>query len=303
MGVCRIRHRELVASITGSAAFGIAAGFPLNPGLAVSFPWLSVEAQAWECYHFNSLKYEYFTRTGTSTPGSLLLAPDYDAADGSPQNEQVASSYMSTEEDAPWKDIVCVLDEKSLAAGVSKKFVRTQSILPANLDVKTYDSGNMWVCTTDGSAVSWGKLWVEYDVTFYTPQLPSAGAVFMAGGAIQGGGTITPAAPLGTAPIITVQAQGIAILGNNAIEFLNTGQYLFTLQMNGTGITFMSCTAAAGATVVALTALNVNAAATLIEQTYIVTINVPTAYVTLAATATTLTACSSFAAVAPPASL
>lgn len=95
---CRIRHRELVASITGSAAFTVASNFSINPGLPASFPWLSVEAQGWEKYRFESLKLCYYTRTGTNVPGSLLLAADYDAADAAPATEQIASAYFGTQD-------------------------------------------------------------------------------------------------------------------------------------------------------------------------------------------------------------
>jgi len=59
-----------------------------------------------------------------------------------------------------------------------KKFVRTAG-LAANLDVKTYDAGTLFVGTIDGTAVNWGKLWVEYDITLYTPQLQPQGTLQM----------------------------------------------------------------------------------------------------------------------------
>jgi hypothetical protein len=302
-GSCRIRHRELLASVTGSSAFVAALSFSLNPGLVASFPWLSIEAQGWEMYHFNSLKFEYYTRTGTSTPGSVIMAPDYDAADVPPANEQVASSYEDTEEDAPWKDICCVLREKSLAGGVTKKFVRT-AVLPVNQDIKTYDSGTFYLATTDGTAVPWGKLWVEYDVTFYTPQLPPLGPVFFAGGAVTSGGTITPSTPLGTAPQQAVNSSGFFALGNNMIQFIATGQYLVVYQVTGTGVAATEVfTGNAGTVITQLTSIDVNTAATILEQGLQITVNVPNSTVTLNVTATTVTNTFVAVAIAPPGSL
>jgi len=172
----RIVHRELISSVSGSSAFAVAASFALNPGISATFPWLSTQAQSWEQYRFNLLRFCFYTRTGSTTVGSLMMVPDYDAADAAPASEQIASSYEDVSEDAPWKDIACVLRPSAMHSNGPKKFVRSGP-LPANLDIKTYDAGNLFVCTTDGSAVGWGKLWVEYDVTLSVPQLNPQGVL------------------------------------------------------------------------------------------------------------------------------
>jgi len=179
-GSTRIRHRELVAGITGSSAFTINQSLALNPGISQTFPWLSTQAIGWEQYHFKSLRFCYYTRCSTLTAGSVMISPDYDAADISPASEQIMSSYANCIEDAPWKDIVCRLDEKSMHPDGSRKFVRTGPLISPlvgqALDIKTYDVGNLFVATLDGGSTNWGKLWIEYDVIFYVPQLAPTGA-------------------------------------------------------------------------------------------------------------------------------
>jgi len=230
----RIIHRELISSVVGTTNFTQGAVFPLNPGLATSFPWLASQAQAWERYRFNSLKFEYFTRTGTQVPGSVMLVPDYDAADEAPISETVASSYEDVAEDAPWKDIVCTLRPAALHALGPTKFVRSGA-LGSNQDVKTYDSGNLFLFTTDGTAVNWGKLWVEYDVTLMTPQLNPVGASnplsFHATGV-----TPTSASLLGTA---TTQPNSTPFVSVNAetITFATAGKFLVSYTVSGTTAT------------------------------------------------------------------
>lgn len=164
----RVRHRELIAAVAGTTSF-TATAFSINPGLAATFPWLSTQALAWEKYKFTRLAFCYYTRAPTSTQGSYLLAPDYDAADAAPATETIASSYNGAVEDAVWKDTCCELDPKLF----NELFVRTTT-LAANLDIKTYDTGTMYSCTTDASSASpIGKLWVEYDVELINPQLPA----------------------------------------------------------------------------------------------------------------------------------
>jgi hypothetical protein len=102
------------------------------------------------------------------------LVPDYDASDVAPTDEFSESSYKDLAEDAPWKCIRCTMPNSRLHPEGKRKFIRYGAITG---DVKTYDAGNLFVTTTDGTAVSWAKLWIHYDVTLYTPQLPPGGVV------------------------------------------------------------------------------------------------------------------------------
>jgi len=230
---CRIVHRELLASITGSSAFAIAQSLALNPGLAATFPWLSTQARNWEQYRFNKLKFCYYTRTGSNMPGSVQLIPDYDAADAAPVSEQAASSYEDTVEDAPWKDIECQLRAAAMFPMGPKKYVRIGA-LSSNLDIKTYDAGTLFVATTDGTTVSWGKLWVEYDVTLFTPQNESSSGVVAASQHVTsvnpttGNILPTPVTQAGSSSLVSVSGQ--------ALTFLQPGRFLVTLNQVATNV-------------------------------------------------------------------
>jgi len=231
----RIRHRELVSSVAGTATFTVGSSLALNPGLPTTFPWLSTQAQAWERYRFNALKFEYYTRTGSNVPGSVIMVPDYDAADAAPISEQVASSYEDVVEDAPWKDICCPLKPEALHALGPTKFVRS-TVLAANLDIKTYDAGNFFLCTLDGTAVNWGKLWVEYDITLMTPQLNPSGSGILAG---QSALTTTAQANnifngIANMPGSTALVTFSGATGGGVMTFQQAGQYLIVLD-NQTG--------------------------------------------------------------------
>jgi hypothetical protein len=237
---CRIIHRELVASVVGSTAFAVPIQLALQPGISASFPWLSTQAQGWEQYRFNRLNFCYYTRTGSNVPGSMMLIPDYDALDAAPITEQIASSYEDVEEDAPWKDIHCVLRPSSLHSLGPRKYVRTAA-LPANADLKTYDCGNLFVGTVDGTAVNWGKLWVEYDVTFYVPQLPPTGGSQLASQSAEGtaamGGVPTTAANFGVAPTVVVSGPTLFSISGNVMTILQLGRFLLAVQTTGTTVT------------------------------------------------------------------
>jgi len=286
---CRIRHRELLASVTGSTAFTVALSLGINPGLSTSFPWLSVMAQAWEEYEFTSLRFCYYTRTGTNIPGSVMMAIDYDAADAAPASEQIASSYEGVVEDAPWKDICCNARKLSMTGPLRKHYTRNTA-LAANLDIKTYDVGNFFLMTVDGTAVPWGKLWVEYDVVFTLPQLPPTGASMVLGGRISGGGGgLTGADPFGLVPVVDPQAIGISMDATSTITFSNPGTYVLTFTFTGTVISAFPAPTVAGCTATTITTLIDGGSLNAIKVLFLV-VAVANATIQQTLTATTVTA-------------
>ncbi len=236
----RIQHRELIASISGSTAFTVQNTFPLNPGLYGTFPWLSTQAAGWEQYKFHRLKFCYYSRCATSVPGSMMLVPDYDAADSAPVTEQIASSYRDVVEEVPWTpEFTCALDPKAMIEPGDRKYVRTTA-LAANLDVKTYDSGVLFACTVDGTAVNWGKLWVEYDVEFFVPQLPPQGASQLI---YSNGGTIGTTNIFGNAPITT--GPTLVTVAADVVTFPVPGYYFVScsiINLSGAAATSASAT-------------------------------------------------------------
>jgi len=277
----RIKHRELITVVNGTAAF-TSNTFVMQPGLPSVFQWLSTQCVGWEKYRWNSLRATYYTRTGTSTPGSMLLVPDYDAADAAPTSEQQASTYHGMSDDAPWKTIVMNFDMRR-----SKELFIRSGVLAPNLDIKTYDFANLFVCTADGTTVNWGKVYIEYDVTLINSQFVAPGNL---GGSVSSGGTMTTAGPLGTAPTIT---GGSFIAGATSttitIQNLTIGQkYLWNNILNGTGLTAVN-SAQTGFTAVAVINDLVNAAGTQIADVSILTATATSGTLIVSATGTTVT--------------
>jgi len=251
---CRVIHKELVSSVVGTSAFSILASNSLsvNPGLPASFPWLSSIASSWERYRFHKLRFCYYTRCASSTAGSMMIAPDYDAGDVAPATEQIMSSYSDVVEDAPWKNIVCELRPQSMF-GMAKELYVRNGPLAANLDIKTYDAATVFLATTDGGATNWGKVFVEYDVEFFIPQLPSQGIVF--GGAVNGANTITAANPFGILPVVDAQANGISMDAASTLTIANAGTYLIAIKYVGTVITVIPVPVGTNASVTNVTSV------------------------------------------------
>lgn len=304
----RIVHRELVASISGTATLNVGTSLALNPGLTASFPWLSSQAQGWEQYRFNKLKFCYYSRCATSTPGSIMMVPDYDAADAAPTTEQIASAYRDVEEEVPWTpEFSCSLNVAAMHPDGRRKFVRYGS-LNANLDIKTYDVGNMFICTTDGSATNWGKLWVEYDISLFVPQLQPTGLTLNpAGGSFTQGGTVSVNQPFGTAPVANAANVGVTLTGagssNNVFTFIQAGTYLMTALYTGTGVPIPQQTAGTGMTLTQLIAYS-NSPDTEYTTVYAVTTTVANSTLTITqSSAASISAAVAYIALAPASSL
>jgi len=198
---CRVVHSEFITNLISSGvanSWQVLYSYPLNPGMSQTFPWLANMAQNWEYYRFNKLVFRYVTRCGTQTAGSVQMIPDYDAADPQPPSEQFASNLQDVVEDTVWKDVSCRLNPNSLHALGPRRAVRLGAI-GTNLDIKTYDAGNFFLALADMAASTpCGKLMVDYDVTFFEPQLPPLGGDNLQ---IQSGGTVTAANMYGTTPL------------------------------------------------------------------------------------------------------
>lgn len=166
---CVISHREFIGNVDGTTSF-LATPYVLQPAIATTFPWLSQLASRWEQYRFSKLSFEYITRCPATTAGSVILAPDYDVLDPTPVSETVVTGYTGAVEGCAWSSLTCHLDPRGMFPMGPKKFTRTVNI--GGSDQKTYDCGNFYICTDGMTGTSMvGKLWVNYSVELYVPQI------------------------------------------------------------------------------------------------------------------------------------
>lgn len=98
--------------------------------------------------------------------------------------------------------------------------------------------------------MNWGKLWVEYDVTFRIPQLnPGSGASASLGGSVASGGTLASANPLGDAPVPDANNSGFTVDNSSVVTFTSLGTYLISLKTDGNNAAPIVFTPGAGAAV------------------------------------------------------
>jgi len=297
---CIIAQEEFLVNVVGTTAFGVQQSFALNPGLAASFPWLSIEAQGWERYRFKKLNYRFTTSTGSTTPGTVIMAPDYDAADAAPASEQVALTYKDRQYCPPWElDKLTQLSPSMMNAAFKEHFIRTGA-LAANQDVKTYDVGNLHLCTSGGTAVQWGKVFVEYEVELYNPQLPPGGVSSSA--VLVGANGLAAATPFGSSAVSTGALQLSAAANVVTIAGLQIGQEIqVSSSIVGAVIDAYSHSAVTGLTLKTASFSGPNPGTTGGAEiaSYVVTATIAT--ITITATATTVTSSQMTVAVLAPA--
>jgi len=226
-----LRRKEYVADIAGSVAF-TATKFSLNPGLSATFPWGAGIAPSFEEYDSVTVALHYEPESASSATGTVILAFDFDAADATPTTKQEALTFADNVRAAPWVPATLVLKTVDLRKR-GPLYVRTGTV--ASTDIKTYDLGNAYVCTSGQvGTTTIGEFWISYHFNLRVPQPTNLSAQFSAK-FVGAGGSIADTTYLGTTPtktgLLDVTGTGKTITWNSP------GQFLMTIQLGGTTLT------------------------------------------------------------------
>lgn len=163
---------EFISLVNGVTSFA-AVAFPIQPGLASTFPWLSKIAKLYERYVVEDMEF-YFKPTvspyaaGGQT-GKVVLLADYDASSAPPETIQGAETTDPHVDGMPYETVTLRLDPRRLTPN-GGKFTRDRFV--PGTDIKTYDAGNFYICVAGTAATSQiGELRVRYSVRFLNPRI------------------------------------------------------------------------------------------------------------------------------------
>jgi len=206
------------------------------------------------------LRFCYETEKGSSTNGKVMFALQEDATDPSPLSKQEMLENEWKASAAPWEPFQLSIPPNILKGLGPRKFVRSGT-LAANLDLKTYDVGQLVVATLGmADTTNVGELFVEYEVDLYTPILSTKQLASISSKVLTG---VAPSnvSFLGTTPTVT---SGLDVTGTvNTLTFNRVGNYLIEVRLTGTvmNTAFVPVIAASTANNVSLRAGISNAAA------------------------------------------
>lgn len=204
----RIKHREyfwttvsgLGASFTtwrpGNNVGASDALLRINPSNEFVFPWLSNISRCYERYTFKHLTFGYMPRCSTSTTGTVMIAIETDPEDQHPATEQVMLSYKGAVDGPVWSELKCTYKTPDLHGSYVKKYTSDR---PPTTGARSTDCGFI-LYYGDGPA-NVGKFYVDYDISFYTPQLPAAGVTGVA--LVVDDGAATATESVGVNPVVT----------------------------------------------------------------------------------------------------
>lgn len=210
-GMITVSRREYLQDVFAPAA-GVAFSiedFPLNPGLEMTFPWLSQIAQNYEEYQLDQLIFHFrstVTDIGTTSNGqcgTVIMATNYNAAapvftdKGQMQAYDGAMSCKTTE--SMTHGVEC---DVTKLAGSDAHYVRVGAA-PAGQDIKTYDHGIFQLAIANSPASfagnSIGELWVSYTVRLAKPKFSVArGLGINRDLFVTNSATLTASQPMGT---------------------------------------------------------------------------------------------------------
>nr|UJQ92845.1 MAG: hypothetical protein [Narnaviridae sp.] len=229
-----VRRREYISEVSGSIAF-TTNGFYDNPGLAESYPWLNTIASNYEQYEILSRTFCFETEAPTTATGAVILSYDYDALDALPTSKTSALLVKDSVRTAPWQSARLTLKPQDLQRR-GKLFVRSSPVGTA--DLKTYDNGRFAISTSgQASSTVVGELWFEYVIRFHIAQ---QGSVQNVGRMITSAGSVSKTAWFGSAP---TYGGSLAITGaGNVMTFSQSGYYLLSIKVTGTGLNLASYT-------------------------------------------------------------
>lgn len=238
----RIQHREFVGELRNHSS-PTREVFALNPGVEKTFPWLSTLAMAFETYTFHQLCFEFVPSVGTSTSGTLTMAPDYDAAD---EIETIPINELMQHQDTVRSSIWMPSKMISKRANLHKaKQLYVRRNVVTGTDIKTYDLGNLAVEMASTSSAP-GSLWVTYDVTLYTPQKQSPSNIYATGASSNLEDYDFPFSDTTKTDGLMVKGGNILgeITGKNDFKIYEPGYYIATSEMNwddaATGVTMLA---------------------------------------------------------------
>lgn len=224
-GVIQISHKEYLGDIYAPEGQGFqVTTYPINPGLARTFPWLSQVASNYEEY---SLKQCILTfrstvsdfNSGNGQVGTIIVATQYNPDDTPLATKQDMLEYdLSMSAKVSQNLLHGVECDPRQLSGASGKYVRDGPPHPGE-DLKQYDHGVINVGVTNAPAEfenqSLGEIWISYTIELRKPRFN------VTRGFNQLRDTWVAAAPLGVA---TNAGQGYVTLFSGAQGVSGVGQ-------------------------------------------------------------------------------
>jgi len=174
---------EQVALVNGTVAYD-KTSFSINPGSAVTFPFLSRTAQNYERYEFQDLRFEFrpsvYGFAAVGAQGFVGISATMDALQ-SPPSTQAQAEVMHHSPVVETAHVTSLSLPKQFLLTKSmreKFFVRPNGLIPGGSDAHLYDCGQIFIWTSGQANTSQiGELRVVGTVILSNPSLETSTSV------------------------------------------------------------------------------------------------------------------------------
>ena len=173
-GLVRVKHREMIGTISNSAAFAVGLAGSLNPGLPTTpgvftpdtsiYSWIQPMANLFEKYRIEQMRVVYEPSCAVVETGTVAMMIDYDSLDGPPTSIKEVLASQNAVYGPPWKGFSMNVRPQPLPLWTRP------GAAPAVSDLKTYDFGNLFICTEGSGTNAVGRVFVEYVIALIVPQ-------------------------------------------------------------------------------------------------------------------------------------
>jgi len=205
-----------ISSINGTnSASPTITTYQVNPGLSDVFPILYQKARIYEQYRIREVQFVYVPTCASTTPGSVIISPEYDCNDTPPTSLVEIRNTAGTIECSPWVASTLKLEASRVHTTGRRKMVR-DGLVPTGR--QNYDMCNLSIATVNnGTTAEVGLLKVKYKIDFFIKQrnIDTVVSSRTSSFNLSADQTITTATP---ADIAFDEA-----LGANALGITNTG--------------------------------------------------------------------------------
>ncbi|APG76267.1 hypothetical protein 2 [Changjiang tombus-like virus 9] len=244
-----VRHKEFVGELRGNQNFTVAYRYSLNPGIALTFPWLHSIAAQYSEYRIRGMVFHYVPTSGASVAssntalGSVMFQTSYRASENPPGSKiEMMNEYWASE-GRPCDEFCHPIECDPKENPFNVQYVRTGG-LPAGENLLMYDLGTTTVAVTgmQTTGTVLGDIWCTYEVELKKPKLTGLNTEATRSLYSNSSTGITNANPLGSGPVLST-IDGVSAVGSQ-ITFPGNldGKYVVVLTISG-------FTAAGGVTV------------------------------------------------------
>jgi len=226
--ICQTEFLQNVACTNtgaGASPFQITT-FPINAGLAVTFPFLSQIAQNYTLYEFEGLIFKFNPTSGennatSNSLGKVILATQYDPDAGAFINSVQMENYDYANAAKPSQTIFHGVETDNQQQAVNMQYIRTGTTTKSKVftDIGTFFVATEGVPFAAAGTQILGELWVTYKIKLSRANLYGALLGQNISQDLLGGASSVAALSTGTAFRKSTNQIGMVVFPLNATAF------------------------------------------------------------------------------------